>query len=265
MQAWMGVQLERFLPAWLGSFSVVLDGGKATTTQFEGPRRFVFGFVHHGLYPVGAGFLPFLPSFRSQVMVRPTPLTASVCVTVPLLRDIVLWLGARIVSRRTFEHTLRERRAVLICPGGQAEMCLTNRLHRHKEYTVYAGHKGFVRIALQQSAALVPVLALGEADSLHNLIEWPSVQRWCTKKLGFPIPFVIAGRWFLPLPARTHLKFVVGQPLPAPKLAQEGEPSREEVEAFHACFYGALEKLWEAHAKDFPGYQDVKLVICHST
>jgi hypothetical protein len=105
------------------------------------------------------------------------------------------------------------------------------------------------------------VLALGEADSLHNLIEWPSVQRWCTKKLGwvasamchaapvqaatttsnkflhsllfsvliihagghlwglavaqvpppfpacsFPIPFVIAGRWFLPLPARTHLK-----------------------------------------------------------
>lgn len=128
------------LPA--GSFSVVLDGGKATTTQFEGPGRFVFGFVHHGLYPVGAGFLPFLPSFRSQVPVRPTPLTASVCVTVPLLRDIVLWLGARIVSRRTFEHTLRERRAVLICPGGQAEMCLTNRLHRHKEYTVYAGHKG---------------------------------------------------------------------------------------------------------------------------
>lgn len=60
-------------------------------------------------------------------------------------------------------------------------------------------------------------------------------------------------------------RFVVGQPLPAPKLAQEGEPSREEVEAFHACFYGALEKLWEAHAKDFPCYQDVKLVICHST
>ena len=43
---------------------------------------------------------------------------------------------------------------------------------------------GFVRIALQQGASLVPVLALGEADSLHNMIEWPSVQRWCTKKLG---------------------------------------------------------------------------------
>jgi 2-acylglycerol O-acyltransferase 2 len=65
---------------------------------------------------------------------------------------------------------------------------------------------GFVRIALQQSAALVPVIALGEADSLHNLIEWPSVQRWCTKKLGFPLLYVLVGRWFLPLPAPTGLK-----------------------------------------------------------
>lgn len=109
-------------------------------------------------------------------------------------------------------------------------MCLTNRLHRHKEFTVFSGHKGeclpragcflccevisrlrpcraglsgaypahmpgcpgmaapppagFVRIALQQGAALVPVLTLGEADSLHNLVEWPWMQRWCTKKLG---------------------------------------------------------------------------------
>ena len=88
--------------------------------------------------------MPFMPSFRALLPpgLRPVPLTASVCTTVPLLRDIVMWLGARVVSRRTFEHTLRERGAVLVCPGGQAEMCLTNRLHRHKEYTVFAGHKG---------------------------------------------------------------------------------------------------------------------------
>ena len=43
---------------------------------------------------------------------------------------------------------------------------------------------GFVRVALRQGAALVPVLALGEADSLRNLVEWPALQRWCTKKLG---------------------------------------------------------------------------------
>jgi hypothetical protein len=65
---------------------------------------------------------------------------------------------------------------------------------------------GFARIALQQGAALVPVLALGEADSLHNLVEWPALQRWCIRKLGFPVPYVIVGRWLMPLPSPTHLK-----------------------------------------------------------
>ncbi|PRW56972.1 Diacylglycerol O-acyltransferase 1 [Chlorella sorokiniana] len=260
-QAWMGAQLERFLPAWLGSCEVVLDGGKSAAEAFDPQQRYIFGFQHHGLYPLGAGYLPLLHSFKRLLPVRPVTLTASVCVTVPLLRDIVLWLGIRIVSRRTFEHTLQERKAVLICPGGQAEMCLTNRLHRHKEFSVYSRHKGFVRMALKHDAALVPVLALGEADSLRNLIEWPAMQRWCTKKLGFPIPFIIAGRWCLPLPAPTGLRFVIGQPLRAPKLAKEGEPTEEEVDAFHAQFYASLKDLWARHAPKFPGYEGVKLVV----
>lgn len=47
----------------------------------------------------GAGYLPLLESFQRLLPVRPVTLTASVCVMVPLLRDIVLWLGIRIVSR----------------------------------------------------------------------------------------------------------------------------------------------------------------------
>lgn len=92
---------------------------------------------------------------------RPVTLTASVTVTVPLLRDIVLWLGVRVVSRRTFEHTLRERRAVLICPGGQAEMCLTQRLHRHKQFTIYSGHKGERGGRVRQGSAGGRQLAAG--------------------------------------------------------------------------------------------------------
>ena len=56
-------------------------------------------------------------------------------------------------------------------------------------------------------------------------------------------------------------RFVVGQPIPAPKLAHEGEPTPAEVDAQHARFYAALRALWDAHAKDFPGYADVKLVV----
>lgn len=62
-------------------------------------------------------------------------------------------------------------------PGGQAELVHTWR-HRNSQFVTYSRHKGFVRLAMQQGAALVPVLAFGEIDSLHNLVNWPAALRW---------------------------------------------------------------------------------------
>ena len=89
----------------------------------------------------------------------------------------------------------------------------------------------------------------------------PALPRPVPPPRSFPIPFVIAGRWCLPLPARTHLKYVVGQPVEAPPLAVPGKPSEAEVEAAHAAFYDALRALWHRHAPSHPGYADVKLVV----
>jgi hypothetical protein len=66
---------------------------------------------------------------------------------------------------------------------------------------------GFVRIAIEEGASLVPMVTLGEVNSLGNLIDWPAMQRWTYKRLGFPLPFVIAGKYgVLPLPAKTGLR-----------------------------------------------------------
>ena len=66
-------------------------------------------------------------------------------------------------------------------------------------------------MAIQEGAALVPLLVLGEADSLRNMVGLPALQRWTYKRLGFPMPFVIVGRArCLPLPAPTHLRWAGG-------------------------------------------------------
>ena len=92
----------------------------------------------------GAGYVQHTPAWRAALPgVRPVTLTASICFLVPLLRDLISWMGVRVVHRRTFVAALRQRRAVLVCPGGQAELCLTHRLHSAaREYSVYRGHKG---------------------------------------------------------------------------------------------------------------------------
>jgi len=41
-------------------------------------------------------------------------------------------------------------------------------------------------------------------------------QAWTYKKLGFPVPYLVVGRWGVtPFPAPTPLRFVVGEPLTA--------------------------------------------------
>ena len=77
---------------------------------------------------------------------------------------------------------------------------------------------------MQQGAALVPVLCLGEIGCLHNACDWPAMQQWTYKNLGFPIPYLVVGRWGVtPFPRRTGLKFVVGQPIHPPAAPVDGQ------------------------------------------
>ena len=53
------------------------------------------------------------------------------------------------VSRSTFTTALRDCGSVLMCPGGQAELIYTHRMHLappNRELVIYAGHKVGQRI-----------------------------------------------------------------------------------------------------------------------
>ena len=72
-------------------------------------------------------------------------------------------------------------------------------------------------MAIEQGAAVMPVLCLGEIAALRNFFDWPAMQQWSYKAIGFPIPYLVVGRWGLtPFPRQTGLKFIVGEPLQPP-------------------------------------------------
>ncbi|KXZ43905.1 hypothetical protein GPECTOR_78g93 [Gonium pectorale] len=264
-----------------------------------GGRRYVLGFHPHGLYPTGAGFLPLMPSvhaaFPGTTIVT---LTASIVHYAPGLRDIAAWAGFRQVTRATFRRALHETGAVLLCPGGQAELVYADkafpprrgvaaaataaakapaptptpsiaadaaddaaattaargapastpsapeafaaaegsgagdssegddcaraeRQRQQHQLVIYAGHQGFVRLALEEGAWLVPVLALGE-----------------TLQVG--------GESSAPSPAGG---------------AHHVEVPREVVDAYHAAFYSALASLWARHHHLHPVLRHAELVF----
>lgn len=44
------------------------------------------------------------------------------------------------------------------------------------------------------------------------------LQAWTYKKFGFPVPYLVVGRWGVtPFPSKAPLRFIVGAPIPVPE------------------------------------------------
>lgn len=70
----------------------------------------------------------------------------------------------------------------------QSELCLHQPRYRRK-FVLCARKKGFIRLAMQNGAALVPVFCFGESFNMHNLFDWPAIQvRIPTTAMGLAVP-----------------------------------------------------------------------------
>jgi hypothetical protein len=58
----------------------------------------------------------------------------------------------------------------------------TFRAPREREVVLHCRHKGFCRLAIEQGAHLVPVLALGETLQLRNLLDLPALQQYTYRR-----------------------------------------------------------------------------------
>jgi hypothetical protein len=211
-----------------------------------------------------AAYLPILPMFKKLLPgIRPVTLSASIIFSLPVLRDVLEFVGLREITRQTFVRTLEQRNAILIVPGGQAELVLTSRFTTQREAAFYARHKGFIRLSLQQGASVVPILVFGEVTSLRNFVDTPRIHRWTYRMLSFPLPYLIGGKWkILPFPSREGLKFVIGKPIEPPASCRPGlVPTEDQVESYHRLFYETSKDLWNKHRKTFPGYEDMEAVL----
>ena len=236
--------------------------GGATPAAAEQPFV-VFGYHPHGLYPAAAAWFHHTPQWAETFPQHSGIVTmgASAIFMTPLLRDVVMWSGARVVSRHSVSRALlHERRSVCLCPGGQAELVLHDAGH---STVLYTRHRGFLRAALEAGAGACPIFVFGEAHTQRNLLRCRSLQRWTAKRLGFPIPFWPGGYLrVLPLPEPVPLTFVVG-PILWPSdvgLQPRQQVTAQHVEALHARYYSALRDIFEAHKAE-AGFPQATLVL----
>lgn len=252
----------RMRPDWVTGQSALMNvvkkyfSGRILSRAELDPRAaYVMAFHPHGIMAISVMWLQFNDAWRKRFPnVYAHILTASVLHQIPLARDVLQFFGGREVTRQAFVSTLQEKESVLVVPGGQAEML--EQQSARKEVRVYTHHKGFIRVAIEQGAPLVPVLSFKEGELMDN-VRAPALQRWFIKKLGLPFPYFPYGRGLLPVPRKTDVVVAVGSPLPVKQIAS---PSAKDVDRVHREYFQRLQELFLEY-KDEAGCADYKLVL----
>lgn len=134
-----------------------------------------------------------------------------------------------------------------------------------REALYLRSRRGFVRMALQHGAPLVPVFAFGQSSHygyLRLFIDWPRklVPRAHAARfmrLAGYVPMLIWGRMGLPMPRRVPLRIVVGRPIAVPRC---GHPTARQVDLLLSRFVEEMEALFERH-KAAAGQPHGKLTI----
>lgn len=180
-------------------------------------------------------------------------LVASSAFKIPFIRDLWLWTSCVDASKPVAANVLRHHLSVLVYPGGEAEQIRTE---YGKENIHLKSRKGFVRLAMEEGAHLVPIYVFGET-SLYKTYSWGMRWRmWVSKR--FRVAVVLFMGRFLAAPYAVPLTAVVGEPIIP--VTKTDNPSAEAVDALHERYVAALSALFEKH-KAAHGYADRTLHI----
>ncbi|XP_042334241.1 diacylglycerol O-acyltransferase 2-like isoform X2 [Sceloporus undulatus] len=220
-------------------------------------RNYLVGVHPHGILCVGAfcNFVTGSTGFAEKFPgIRPFLGTLAGNFRLPGFREYLMSGGLFPVSRRAIEHLLSRNgtgNAVAIVVGGAAESLACR---PGVTALILRRRKGFVRMALQHGAHLVPAFSFGENDLFQQVFfEEGTWMRWLQdgfrRLLGFA-PCFFYGRGLTSAHSRGFLPFprpvttVIGEPLTVPRIEH---PARETVDLYHAMYVRSLCKLFEEH------------------
>jgi len=239
---------------------------KATYNEKD---NFLFAYHPHGVQSAGAlaigtgvcGFNELFPGLKAHVQ------TLSINFRIPFYRETLIMLGAGDASRETLKNTLTPKspgNSVVLVTGGALESMYSA---PHVSKVVLKSRAGFVKIAMQTGANLVPVWGFGENDLYDNLAAGsPTIIKWQRKiqrMISFA-PLIVAGRGVFSysgglLPHRRPISVVIGKPIPVG--APNPNPTSEQINEVHTKYKQAVVELFNKYRDVYdPKAEDIEFI-----
>ena len=208
-----------------------------------GGKPYIFAYHPHGVIGVGAcaTLLTNPTDFDLKFPGIPRRIaTLSVIFLVPIFRDWLLLMGFISASKSSLRKVLQRNESIVLLPGGAPEALLAN--PKTIELSLQR-RKGFIKLAIEANASLVPVLGFGETQvfSMYNPQKGSliyTLQQEICRVLSFSTPILLS-----PFPRPTPIHVVVGKPVEF--------DSTKSIEQCHAQYVKAVQDLYNQHKKAY--------------
>lgn len=225
------------------------------TTPLPPQKKYIFGYHPHGIALRGAlgalasdtaGFSHLFPGITNTLLMKDDAFRT------PLLREYLLASGLGGVSRSScIKHLVRGGhdgrgmgRAITITVGGSREYAIAR---PGTMGVVIRIRKGFIRVAVETGAEIVPVIAFGEnelfvpVDVSASLLKKGIARIW-QAFVGHAVSFA-TGRFGMFIPHRHPLRVVVGEPIPVQQ--QRWEQDEKYINALQGRYIDELRRLYD--------------------
>jgi 2-acylglycerol O-acyltransferase 2 len=225
-------------------------------------RKYVFVYSPHGIAGLGAfgAFATEAAGFHEQFPgINLRLLTLEQNFKIPLIRELLLSCGMCSCSRKSCDQLLQRGPGSAIClvVGGAAEALEAEA----GTYRLVLKRKGFIRVAIDNQADLIPIIAFGETDAFFTIPSnvnpsnrllyqtYKSFQHIIKKYIGFVIP-IFWGRFGF-MPRRIPIRVITGEPIIVETFQKQlGLQGEELVDAVHSAYVAAIRRLFDENKLD---------------
>lgn len=240
------------------------------TTEIDAKKNYIFACHPHGCYPMVTvvNLSAYCKNGFNQLFSGLRVLIAGhrQFFAMPFMREVITIMGGTPVDKANLMKILTNQvggQALVIFPGGAREGMYTQPKTMD---LVLKSRKGFIKVALESGASIVPVISFGEND-VFTIKVYPEgnwirrLQQYCHKHVGIPFPLIVRGRGLLQpyfglFPYRLPCTTVVGEPIEVD--CNNNIPFEQQVETLHKLYIERLTKLYHDN-RDKYGYGEVAL------
>lgn len=191
--------------------------------------------LNHGIIPYH-GFLLGKKMVQERG-IYPRGLGASFLFSLPFVKDFFLRGGTVNASDENAKNLLKEKHCLMVAPGGIYEGLVVK---PGMTRIPWERRKGFVRLAVEADACIVPTYCDGINDVYYNsdfLLKW---RIKINEKTRFSLPLFM-GLGLLPFPKK--LVHFIGNPISVQK--KKGESQKEQVSRIHSEVLEVMKRMAE--------------------